>query len=592
MSNSIQQTIDEIRREFDNNKFDKFIHDINFPKFKNFVKNTKIEFKFPITILVGPNGGGKTSILHALYGMPLDHSTAKYWIATSLDEIDKKDGNHRYWYTYFNATLNEKIQARKINDPNKRFFAHWEPGKLVTSEGMAAMPAKNGKNENFMSGSADRWNQVERKVYLINPKSESSPVERYFYHFHNSTEGLSYAKKLEDLGEKSRFLKRIVDEKRSDWSWYNVPRVKENASLSSQQLLDVNTILSKKYTSARYIKHSIYDPKFSVSVLFETSTRKYTEHFAGSGELAVVNLVLSLEKLKNYDLLLLDEPETSLHPGAQKRLIAHVLNAVKEKKLQVVISTHSTTFVNLLPEESLVVLDESDSGVYVKEKPTKLQAFHRLGDIEFSAEKTTILVEDLLLMKMVEAAAKMLPIEKRKTIEVKNSGVGVSEMLSNQIKAFSQLQTKILLLVDGDQKSILDKVNVNDKDLSENKINEIIEYIKTKGVSIVGKGKLHKTAESKEWISWCRENVLSIEELCPEMVFLKILKPAENNNKEEATNRQYKSELRNYFSKLDLSLEPKDVAANFALSIARLEENHPVKESLKRLSGKIEAKLE
>lgn len=585
---SIQETIESIRNDFANNKFDKFIHDINFPKFKNFVQGTKIQFKFPITILVGPNGGGKTSVLHALYGTPHGHTTAKYWIATSLDKIDKVGGNHRYWYTYYNATLKEKIQARKINDPNKnnRFAAYWEPAKLVIGEGMTAMPNKNAKNQSFMSDSADRWKPVDRKAYLINPKSESSSVERYFYNFHNSMEG-TYSTRLEELGRKSAFLKRIVDEHKTDWDWYGKTRVKENALLSPKQLSEVNKILGKKYTTARFVRHSIYDQAFSVSVLFETSSRKYTEHFAGSGELAVVNLVLSLERLEKYDLLLLDEPETSLHPGAQKRLIAHILNTIKDKKLQVVISTHSLTFVNLLPVESLVVLEESESGVSVKENPSKLEAFHRLGDIEFSAQKTTILVEDLLLLKMVEAAVRLLPKEKRAVIEVKNAGVGASEMWSNQVKAFIQLETNILLIVDGDQQDVLNAVQVNDEDLSENKINAIIEFVESKNISIVGTGRYNKIEESKKWIGWCRDRVLAIEELCPEKVFLSILEPESSVLNESTTNTQYKTALKKYFHTLGLNFESKELAANFALYLATLEKTHPVSESLLRLSEKI-----
>ena len=43
-------------------------------------------------------------------------------------------------------------------------------------------------------------------------------------------------------------------------------------------------------------------------------------------------------------LLLLDEPETSLHPGAQVKLQRYILDQIKKKHLQVVISTHAPAF--------------------------------------------------------------------------------------------------------------------------------------------------------------------------------------------------------------------------------------------------------
>ncbi|WP_396631538.1 AAA family ATPase, partial [Lysinibacillus sp. D4B1_S16] len=43
--------------------------------------------------------------------------------------------------------------------------------------------------------------------------------------------------------------------------------------------------------------------------------------------------------------MLLDEPEVSLHPGAQARIKYLILELIKKKKIQVIISTHSTIFV-------------------------------------------------------------------------------------------------------------------------------------------------------------------------------------------------------------------------------------------------------
>ncbi|MBD8347819.1 AAA family ATPase [Dysgonomonas sp. HGC4] len=57
-----------IQRSKDAKVFRKYIDYIRFPYYKNFIKDTKITFDFPLTVLVGPNGTGKSSILKALYG--------------------------------------------------------------------------------------------------------------------------------------------------------------------------------------------------------------------------------------------------------------------------------------------------------------------------------------------------------------------------------------------------------------------------------------------------------------------------------------------------------------------------------------------
>ena len=79
--NAIKELVTSIQKDFDHGLFDKFIHDATFPNFKKIKPFTKVEFKFPLTVLVGANGGGKSSILHALWGMPLSYSTNRFCVA-------------------------------------------------------------------------------------------------------------------------------------------------------------------------------------------------------------------------------------------------------------------------------------------------------------------------------------------------------------------------------------------------------------------------------------------------------------------------------------------------------------------------------
>src|SRR5690242_16552413 len=81
---------------------DKHITHIRFPKFKNLRPGARVDFPFPITALVGSNGCGKTSVLHALYGAPKGSSTSDYWFNTKVDPIVEKD-----------------------NEPNRFIYGHW-----------------------------------------------------------------------------------------------------------------------------------------------------------------------------------------------------------------------------------------------------------------------------------------------------------------------------------------------------------------------------------------------------------------------------------------------------------------------------------
>src|SRR5690554_5417310 len=99
----IKKLIDDLNALLKSGEFDRYIHDATFPNFKNLSPNTRLSFNFPLTALVGMNGIGKTSLLHAMYGMPQNSSTSQYWFPTALDPMKQgvEEGPNRYFYTHW-----------------------------------------------------------------------------------------------------------------------------------------------------------------------------------------------------------------------------------------------------------------------------------------------------------------------------------------------------------------------------------------------------------------------------------------------------------------------------------------------------------
>lgn len=81
----------------ENNCFPNYIEYIQFPFYKNMQKQTKIQFNFPFTVLIGKNGSGKSSVLHALYGAPEKKSCSDFWFSTEVDPI-KESGEHNRFF--------------------------------------------------------------------------------------------------------------------------------------------------------------------------------------------------------------------------------------------------------------------------------------------------------------------------------------------------------------------------------------------------------------------------------------------------------------------------------------------------------------
>ena len=172
----IQTLIEAIGKKFQAREFDKFVHDVTFPKFKSFASGAKVEFRFPITVLVGPNGGGKSSLLHAAWGMPLKHSTSRFWFSTPVDPIDNDGTNqNRYWYSHYIKSIQRTVESRKISG-NKR-HGYWEPSRPAQREGMQVMPEKTAAFAPYMSPTGDRWSPVDRKSHYFNAKEQSSAFD-------------------------------------------------------------------------------------------------------------------------------------------------------------------------------------------------------------------------------------------------------------------------------------------------------------------------------------------------------------------------------------------------------------------------------
>ena len=104
--------------------------------------------------------------------------------------------------------------------------------------------------------------------------------------------------------------------------------------------------------------HNFYNAD-GVTVYFVTNNLKYSEAYAGRGEFAVVKLVYKVLNAPNHSLVILDEPEVSLHPGAQEALKLFLLKQTLSKKLQIIISTHSAKLVEFLPDIAIKLFYEN-----------------------------------------------------------------------------------------------------------------------------------------------------------------------------------------------------------------------------------------
>ncbi|MAN28977.1 MULTISPECIES: ATP-dependent nuclease [Mesonia] len=450
----------------ENEVFKKYIEFIQFPFYRNLEIDTRITFDFPLTVFVGQNGCGKSSCLHALYGAPDRYTPYRFWFDTKVDPInyyDDKRKRHSFWYSFrIGKETKQVIKARikRNNDPN-----YWETSRPLAWAGMETRKKRN-----------DRDKPIKKNVVYLDFRSELSAFDKFFYF--GTVKNRKSRNKQEFLRRKSSSLNKLFKGKKK--TIYSSTRNlnEELEIISNKELEWISFILGRAYKSGISIKHRLFHSE-GYSVLFSTEFASYSEAVAGSGEMAIVRLVREIVSAEKESLILLDEPEVFLHPGAQERLKYFLLEQIKQKKHQIVLTTHSPSLVSGLPKESIKVFYQNPSNgrFLIKENLIPEQAFFHLE--YFNKSKINILVEDFLAKSIIDRVLNDLGEETKNLFLTKFNPGGETIIKSEFIKVFCQEKdSKTFVIFDGDQKPIndhLDWRNIPSKNLNTNYLQEKIK---------------------------------------------------------------------------------------------------------------------
>lgn len=263
-------------------------------------KNTSIEFRSPITAFCGHNGTGKTTLLQ---------------IAACAYQQKEDEPDRVYQLSDFFAV--------GPLDPMP-FETNAQVGLTLCKE--------HGKTQTrTLARRGSRWSgydtRAERPVLFLGA---------------------------------AEFLPRV---ERKDFAFRNAGRltVQSQNPCSTDVAAAVAQILSLHYDQINRMNISHKERKDSLL----SSTRSgicYSEIHMGFGESRIHNLVERLETQKNNSLLLLEEPEISLHQAAQYRLGEYLVDLALRKGHQILLSTHSEHLMRALPQASRILLTRDGSG--------------------------------------------------------------------------------------------------------------------------------------------------------------------------------------------------------------------------------------
>ncbi|PJZ57232.1 ATP-dependent nuclease [Leptospira barantonii] len=259
----------------------------------------KIEFNWPVSVIAGINGSGKTTFLQMC-------STAY---------VKEQGGRHFKVGDWIRGALKGETSA--IDLPAKVGFTFWDD---TIGFDVPYSPSRT------------RWEYPKKASILRNV---------YFIGISN------FAPRIEKKDRVNIFKSQI--------------EIRNTKSVDSKITASISQILEIPYTKSELLTVGIKKGEWSDTFpKLERNGISYTEPHMGAGEQKIVRLIEFLESLPKKSLILLEEPELTLHPDAQKGLGWYLMTLSKRNGHQIIIATHSQDIFDTLPPQArkLIIRDK------------------------------------------------------------------------------------------------------------------------------------------------------------------------------------------------------------------------------------------
>ena len=459
----VTSELDTLARMWHAGEFEPTIHYLRFPQFKNFSENMRIDFTYPVTALVGPNGSCKTTILRVLQASPRGRDLGNYWFGTAVDRIRAKD-RHRFIYGRYSESTGGEVEVVKTRIGRRdEVTGQIDPDLFEPSRPLIGPPDNMERYEYEGEPPSDglntRWKTLSKRVSYIDFRTQISAFDWAFhqaeadYSSGSDSEIQQLRKRKARIRRRSQRLNLAISEGFRSDIWNRKERIVSRVqAVKPEEKEWIETILSRKYDSIKVLRHRYFRRDGGVTVLMRHAGAEYSEAFAGSGEFAAVKLVITVMRAREKSLILLDEPEVSLHPAAQRTALEFLCKMAHDRRHQIVLATHSPDMIRELPAEAVKVLeirtDNSKIDVPAQSSSPQL-AFEAVGA---HYEHPTVVVEDELAAAIVEHAIAKEVFAK--VIVVRAIPGGASSLLTHRVPMWATDDvSNVLLLLDGDQRT-------------------------------------------------------------------------------------------------------------------------------------------
>ncbi|HFU75892.1 MAG TPA: DUF3696 domain-containing protein [Arcobacter sp.] len=334
-------------------------------KIKNFKSLRDVNVNLgALTLVTGTNSSGKSSFIQAILLIKQNLETI-HFSELGIDESNKKPLNINDNYVrlgnrkdiLYQDVYDEKIEI-SLSVEKDQYFDDKDiyPLEILFDTNTLQFEA----NEDFLENSA-HYSLNEDFQYLqtnrIEPEIFYSLSDEFLL---NNNIGLS--------GE---FTAHYLAQNRHNM--LDIGALKHNNSLTNQLLENVSFWLGE-ISEGVEVSAKVYDELQKVNLTYkytygDNTTSNYTPLNVGFGLTYVLPVIVAILKAKEGDLLIIENPESHLHPAGQSK-IAELCAIASANGVQIIIETHSDHFLNgirvatkkglLAPEQSKIYYFRKD----------------------------------------------------------------------------------------------------------------------------------------------------------------------------------------------------------------------------------------
>ena len=273
------------------------------------IRDLRVPFSYPVSVLAGPNGCGKSTVLFAsacAYKVP--GAGTRVFVPSALFPN----------FTGGGTNLKDEQEGTEIEfhylDNGERTAMMWRRGKAW---GRNFMGRRGGK-------------QPEGQLYLRTLANLTNPSE----------------------------VRSILHLARRD------PQAEE---VTEDLLLFAYRILPRRYLKLSSITSQTKDKDllFAELGLKEGIEARYSEFHMSAGERAILRISREISRLQNA-IILIDEIEAGLHPYTQKKVMLELQRLALRNNLQIIVASHSPVVLESVPEDARIFLDRDEETAEVK----------------------------------------------------------------------------------------------------------------------------------------------------------------------------------------------------------------------------------